>query len=645
MQVVNLDSGVRITLDEGDELTPAQIHRRTSLSPQTPAAATPPAGEMPAIALCSPLPAMQPSSGPASRQTVSSSHSSPAPSPLVPPSQLPPSRPPPCFSTKDPAVQLCLAYDEQVRRAMWAVAATPPSILPPQLRSLVEREETTRAQGFQTALLERQLPPYAALLGIISDNVQRVVAQAAARDRIKPQRLVSLTAYIEALREHRVIALAAFPLPAGPPVTATRSRASSAPLAPSLGSAHSRSASGDGTGGDGSRAITYTPPSVSLPASALLDAKGLQISARISRVSDDDASASEDGDPSDSSKSSSPVDGPSGGSATRGPHPPPHHPSCGSSRDVGSPSLGAGQERWASRRARSTADVSGAEADVSADDVDNLDIGDPTSRVRAEADDGGTSASGLASDGTLQADSFNLPWALDAPGAEEPSQEVHAVDEPPPGLFRVRGSEYLTDRVKVPAGFRALQLLGVDLIRSDEMLSRVGEGRGRAKRERLRAAHGDDIFLVNFQLPGKPGHLSLLMWLGLTPQGRSDAKFYPLWRSFWEAEEDSFRDQRLKMMVIIPDGPFLLRKAVPGNKPFILGKGIHIDWSRGDGYLEADIDIASSPSAEKMWGLVQAVAKSIVVDLALIVEAKEVSQLPERLLSAVRIMKVNLAEL
>ena len=135
------------------------------------------------------------------------------------------------------------------------------------------------------------------------------------------------------------------------------------------------------------------------------------------------------------------------------------------------------------------------------------------------------------------------------------------------------------------------------------------------------------------------------MWLGLTPQGKSDAKFYPLWRAFWEAEEDSFRDQRLKMMVIIPDGPFLLRKAVPGNKPFILGKGIHIDWSRGDDYLEADIDIASSPSAEKMWGLVQAVAKSIVVDLALIVEATEVSQLPERLLGAVRIMKVNLAEL
>ena len=37
-----------------------------------------------------------------------------------------------------------------------------------------------------------------------------------------------------------------------------------------------------------------------------------------------------------------------------------------------------------------------------------------------------------------------------------------------------------------------------------------------------------------------------------------------------------------------------------------------------------------------MWGLVQAVVQSVVVDLALIIEAKEAQQLPERLLGAAR---------
>ncbi len=77
--------------------------------------------------------------------------------------------------------------------------------------------------------------------------------------------------------------------------------------------------------------------------------------------------------------------------------------------------------------------------------------------------------------------------------------------------------------------------------------------------------------------------------------------------------------------VIIPDGPFLLRKSVPGNKPVILGKGIRIDWFRGGGadgggdggggrgsgrYLEANINISSSPAAERMWGLVQVCARA-----------------------------------
>ena len=87
--------------------------------------------------------------------------------------------------------------------------------------------------------------------------------------------------------------------------------------------------------------------------------------------------------------------------------------------------------------------------------------------------------------------------------------------------------------------------------------------------------------------------------------------------------------------------PWALRRTVPGNKPVILGKGIRIDWFRQPGCLEADINISSSASAEKMWGIVGAVARTIVVDLAFIIEAKEAHQLPERLLGAVRILKID----
>ena len=64
---------------------------------------------------------------------------------------------------------------------------------------------------------------------------------------------------------------------------------------------------------------------------------------------------------------------------------------------------------------------------------------------------------------------------------------------------------------------------------------------------------------------------------------------------------------------------------------------------RGEGYLESNINIGSSAAATSMWGLVQAVTKSIVIDLALIIEAKDAHHLPEALFGAVRAMQINLA--
>jgi len=238
--------------------------------------------------------------------------------------------------------------------------------------------------------------------------------------------------------------------------------------------------------------------------------------------------------------------------------------------------------------------------------------------------------------------SFSLEWGTEAPRAEKATKEEQVCGEPPSHIFKVRGPTYLTDRIKLPSEYHAMNLLGTDLIHREERIVHAGQTIAKAKLAHLKESHGEDIFLVNFQLPGKPGHLSLLLWFGLNPRAKSDECFYPLWQEFRDTESDAFRNMRLKLMVMIPDGPFLLRRSVPSNKPVILGKGIQIGWARADGYLEAEVDIASSTSAEKMWGLVQSVVQSIVVDLALVIEAKEVQQLPERLLGVVRIQKCDI---
>ena len=93
-------------------------------------------------------------------------------------------------------------------------------------------------------------------------------------------------------------------------------------------------------------------------------------------------------------------------------------------------------------------------------------------------------------------DSFNLPWAVEAPGEATPptkedgTLETHVVDEPPASLFRVRGPAYLQDRVKEPAEFHAMKLIGVDLVRSEVLLDHVCAAQCKAKVAALRARHG-----------------------------------------------------------------------------------------------------------------------------------------------------------
>lgn len=439
MLVKNLDTGVQVTLD--DFTTPETLSTRTSRSSHSSHASarnTPPVNEAaPSVHL-----QWYPREDQRSRLSVP-------------------------FDPHDPVVQQCLAFDEQVRRAMWQVAATPTSVLPMQLRALVEREESTRAQAFQTALLQKQLVPYAALLTAILDNLRRVVA----RERIKPQRLSAVIGYLEAIGQHRVLAVAAQSGP--PPPEPHRTLPSSMP------SSSARNAGVPPPRTSPSERLPPLPSAVSSLSARPLSAKD---------DADDYPRASGDG---------------SGGEA-----------------ELSGYYTTDGSERLSGNEC-TTDDGEGGGMSARSDGKRSSTGGN---EKRAEAGSGVEIATG----------SFNVPWAREAPGVAEPTKEVHVVDEPPAHLFKVskmrailtliptltlptaspadrhphptlyskvRGPRYLDDRIKEAAEFHAMSLLGVDLLRSDSALSNVCDGCGKAKMAELRARHGPDIFLVNFQLP------------------------------------------------------------------------------------------------------------------------------------------------
>jgi len=196
--------------------------------------------------------------------------------------------------------------------------------------------------------------------------------------------------------------------------------------------------------------------------------------------------------------------------------------------------------------------------------------------------------------------------------------------------------------VKVTSEWTALRLLGCDLQLSAAKLEHVCADAAAEKVAALRARHGADLLVINFQCPQKQGALSVLLWWMVSPTGAADPNFSALWQRFCDGD-DKWRTERLKLIPTVVEGNFVVRKVV-GSKPAILGKSLKARYHRGEGYIEADFDIASSGTAANMWKVVEGVAKTLVIDLGFVIEAQEANLLPERLMATVRFQRIDLTK-
>ena len=109
------------------------------------------------------------------------------------------------------------------------------------------------------------------------------------------------------------------------------------------------------------------------------------------------------------------------------------------------------------------------------------------------------------------------------------------------------------------------------------------------------------------------------------------------------AGSDAFKNKRFKLIPSVAEGPWLVQTAV-GSRPSILGKALKQRWVRGDGYTEVDVDCNSSPAAGRIVSLVKSYARSLVVDLAFVIEAQTTEELPERVLGCARMLHIDLSE-
>ncbi|KAL0585542.1 hypothetical protein ABG067_004683 [Albugo candida] len=233
--------------------------------------------------------------------------------------------------------------------------------------------------------------------------------------------------------------------------------------------------------------------------------------------------------------------------------------------------------------------------------------------------------------------------------------------EPDASMFMVRGRNYLNDKKKVASAPAKFHLVGVDLLAFEKPFDRYNVASKQidvSKAEPTSAnitnsasassthpprptATGKFTFVINMIVPGAD-NLCMVFYFHPAKDNvfNDESAFSELLNDFIEGD-DLFRNSRFKLLPTVVDGSFIIRQSV-GSKPTLLGNKLKCQYHKADHYFEVDVDISSNSVANSVVGMVQGVTKSLVVDMAFLLEAQTEEELPEVLLGAVRMDRVAL---
>ncbi|CAJ1972383.1 unnamed protein product [Sphenostylis stenocarpa] len=218
---------------------------------------------------------------------------------------------------------------------------------------------------------------------------------------------------------------------------------------------------------------------------------------------------------------------------------------------------------------------------------------------------------------------------------------------PPGDVFSLRSASYLKNRQKSPAGDYLLSPAGMDWLKSSAKLEHVlarADNRVmhalRRSQQTLGQSMKSFVFAVNLQIPGGKEHHSAVFYFAT--EDPEPLRTGSLLNRFVHGD-DTFRNQRFKLVNRIVKGPWIVKKAVGNHSACLLGKALNCTYHRGNNYLEVDVDIGSSAIANAILHLALGYVTAVTIDMGFVVEAQTEEELPERLIGAVRVCQMEMA--
>ncbi|KAE8732538.1 Eukaryotic aspartyl protease family protein [Hibiscus syriacus] len=210
-------------------------------------------------------------------------------------------------------------------------------------------------------------------------------------------------------------------------------------------------------------------------------------------------------------------------------------------------------------------------------------------------------------------------------------------------LFFLRSKTYLTKRQKCPAGDYLLSPIGMDWLKSTSKLENILSRPDNRVSQALKNAQSEGesmksfVFAVNIQVPSKDNY-SAVFYFATEDPIPPNTLFY----RFLHAD-DAFKNQRFKMVNRIVEGPWVVKRTVGNYAACLIGKALTCNYHRGANYLEIDVDIASSAIASTILHLALGYATSVIIDMGFVVEGQAEDELPEKLIGAVRVCRMEMS--
>eukprot|EP01088_Endostelium_zonatum_P020957 TRINITY_DN7986_c0_g1_i1.p1 TRINITY_DN7986_c0_g1~~TRINITY_DN7986_c0_g1_i1.p1 ORF type:complete len:277 (-),score=56.75 TRINITY_DN7986_c0_g1_i1:99-929(-) len=244
----------------------------------------------------------------------------------------------------------------------------------------------------------------------------------------------------------------------------------------------------------------------------------------------------------------------------------------------------------------------------------------------------------------------------------------HCWDDIDATQLKLRGATYLKDKVKIQAKRPLLKLLNCDFFLNKDRFDNYSGSEHSYLTQMRKDGDNRFVFCIMMQFP--PQHMMTTWVLDVNdvdvepgrkesrePEppkdkeeelyqtfARIDRSFATLWRN-WLAGNDQYKSDRLKLFPRVVTGGFVMRHALATGKPTILGTKLtcryHNHINDDKHYFEIDCDVHSSEIAKRLIGLIKGSTKDLSFDCAFLLEGRDQSELPERILAGVNFSKVN----